>query len=128
ITRDFTEVLDAEKENNKQNEIDEKDKLLQMSTATLGIVGAIVAVIVVLVIILISKKKKGEQEEEETFSEINNLQEQLDNLQKEDDEDILRYITDSNERTLEDEVKIYAQDKPDQVKEIIKTWLNDEQQ
>jgi len=34
-------------------------------------------------------------------------------------------IVDGEDLSLEDEVRLYASDKPDQVTEIIKTWLNE---
>lgn len=123
ISKNFEEIINTEKD--KQEELDEKDKLLKMSTLVLGGVSILGVIILVLILIMRKRDKKLEETEVE-FSEINNLQERLDNLQNEDNENILKYISEDNERTLEDEVKIYAQEKPDQVKEIIKTWLNDE--
>lgn len=124
VNMKFNDVIEAEK--NKTNETNEKDNLLKMSTALLVSI-PIVGVIIILLLLLIKKKKKQKEEEllsTEKALEIDMLQSKLDNLQKEDDK--LRFISmDNEEKTLEDEVKIYATEKPEQVAEIIKTWLND---
>lgn len=105
--------------------------------AKLGKAVSIWAVVVISLIILylayryISNKKTNEILKEigknpNNPNNENALTEELENKAKTPTKKRRNYILgESDEMTLEEEVKLYASEKPDQVTEIIKTWLNE---
>ncbi|MGL5716028.1 MAG: flagellar M-ring protein FliF C-terminal domain-containing protein, partial [Paraclostridium sp.] len=105
--------------------------------AKLGKAVSIWAVVVISLIVLylayryISNKKTNEILKEigknpNNPNNENALTEELENKAKTPTKKRRNYILgESDEMTLEEEVKLYASEKPDQVTEIIKTWLNE---
>ena len=115
----------------------EEEKINMIKVAQIG---GLVAVLLAIAYIVYRKvnSKKSEQilEELSTTKDIikDNVKEEVaidddiefDNPYSKNIKKKRNYILgDSNEMTLEEEVKLYAAEKPDQVTEIIKTWLSE---
>ena len=102
-------------------EKEEANKILK----TVGyIVGVLILLIAIgLIIMFVMKKKSSKNEMQfDDESELDALNQKLEEIEK----NRVQYIEDSEETlTLEEEVKIYASDNPDQVRDLIKSWLNE---
>lgn len=117
-----------------KNEEEEKVNMIKIAQ-----IGGLVAVL--LAIAYIVYRKVNSKKSEQILEELSTTKDIIKDTVKEEvvDDDIefdnpysknikkkRNYILgDSNEMTLEEEVKLYAAEKPDQVTEIIKTWLSE---
>lgn len=90
--------------------------------------------VIVLVAVYILYKKINDKKSVKILKELKQDKEKLKNSQdnnevennNKNNKKKRNYILgDSDEMTLEEEVKLYASEKPDQVTEIIKTWLSE---
>lgn len=118
---DSAAKADAEKEFNSINDMLSKDKKNKMvlygSILLASILGAIISIIVIR-----RKKRKKALEEQESLLDIVIDDDSLN------DTEMLKPIDFgiSNVNThKEEEIKKYASEKPDQVVEIVKSWLAD---
>jgi flagellar M-ring protein FliF len=88
------------------------------------IVGAILLLIAIALItmFIIKKRNKNKDDDFDENAEIDLINQKLEEMEKnrlsngEEDEESI---------TLEEEVRIYASENPDQVTELIKSWLNE---
>ncbi|MEG2657280.1 MAG: flagellar basal-body MS-ring/collar protein FliF [Clostridium sp.] len=92
-------------------------------------VGAVVGLILIIVTILMvrSKKVKDEEEDEEA---VDRLDVTIGNQQLETAADLYKSLNldvETEKEKVMKEVKKYAEKKPEQVAEIIKSWLNEEE-
>lgn len=104
------QAMEAEEAANKRN----------MMIIIGGIVGAVV--IGLLVFIIIKRRKKKEEEDEQLFDTL------IDDtiIPKEPEAfDPIEFDKETENTHLENEIKKYATEKPEQVVEIIKAWLNE---
>lgn len=99
---------------------EEKEKLMSMyRNIAFAVVGLIITI---AVIIAIKKSKKSKYEEEENKSTIDTVI--GDTVPKEIQKfDPIDFENDDEKSHLEKEIKKYASDKPDQVAEIVKSWI-----
>lgn len=87
----------------------------------IGIIAGIVLIAIIVIILLI--RKKNTKDEDESLIDVVVGDEHITEPVKYDPID---FTTVQDEKThLENEIKKYAKDKPEQVVEIIKSWLND---
>lgn len=107
-----------------KKEIDEiKAQELKAKLFALGIFIGITLIALAIVYFMIIRKKKKEvdlyDDDDENLSDLETSV-TLDTVGGR-----VNRIIDDEELSLEDEVRLYASEKPDQVTEIIKTWLNE---
>ncbi|MDR3594003.1 flagellar basal-body MS-ring/collar protein FliF [Clostridium sp.] len=102
---------------NAQTAADSKNKMLVIA----GILGAIVLAVLIVGIIIFGRKRKKKKEEEaqllDTLIDDTIIPKELDNFEP------IEFEAKSKKSHLEDEIKKYATEKPEQVVEIIKSWL-----
>ena len=90
-------------------------------------IGASVLVLLITLII-IARKKKKKNEEEVIMEEENTLDAIIDD--EIDNTEVYKPVNfdePNNKQVLEDELKKYAKEKPDQVLEIIKSWISSDE-
>lgn len=110
-------------EDNAINAIKEDEGINKVLKMTAYIVaGLLVLIVILLVTMFILNKKKKSIEEFDEEAEIDLINQKLEEMEKtratnieDEQEDI----------TLEEEVRKYASDNPDQVTELINSWLNE---
>lgn len=111
----------TEEEMAAKKEKEEANNILK----TIGyVVGALLILIAIALGIMFAMKKKAKNKENmfDEDSELDVLNQKLEEIEK----NRLQYIEDSEETlTLEEEVKIYASENPEQVRDLIKNWLNE---
>lgn len=107
----------------------------------LGLIGAAVIAIVIFIIVTLKRRSKNDEEMEEGLGVPLEtpipLQVAMKNnppietpVEKENIEEVAATIADVEEEKkpdIQDEVKEYASKKPDQIAEIVKTWLADDE-
>ncbi|MBE6062719.1 MAG: flagellar basal body M-ring protein FliF [Clostridium butyricum] len=88
------------------------------------ILGGVAAAVLIglLIFIIIRRRKKKQEEEEQLFDTLID-----DTIVPKEPEtfDPIEFETETKNTHLENEIKKYATEKPDQVVEIIKSWLNE---
>ncbi|WP_304340574.1 flagellar basal-body MS-ring/collar protein FliF [Metaclostridioides mangenotii] len=118
--------FDPEGKAEAKKEIEEiKAQELKAKLLALGIFIVTSLIVLAAVYFLVIRKNKKQSEDEYDEDYDANL---IDSeSQSTFDETVGRAnrIVDGEDLSLEDEVRLYASDKPDQVTEIIKTWLNE---
>ena len=110
---------EAQKEFNSINELLEKENRNKMIIySVLGLLGLI---IIVVILILVRRKSKNNQEEKENLLDVVID----DRLSKENTEVMpsINFESINPKAHIENEIKKYATDKPDQVADIVKSWL-----
>lgn len=114
----------ADKQANALDKIKQDEGLNKMLKTTAYVVGALLLLIAAILVTMYIRKRK-EREMEEMFNdedEINLINQKLEEMEQ----NRLKYIEEDDESmTLEEEVKLYASENPDQVTELIKSWLNE---
>ena len=116
---DQTEAEEAEKlVEQMNNEIASKTKTRNI------IIGSIAAAIILglIIFLLIKRRKKKEEEEEQLLDTLID-----DTIVPKEPEtfDPIEFETQTKNSHLESEIKRYAKEKPEQVVEIIKSWMNE---
>ncbi len=110
---------------NNEGSLSEYEGIVNVLKSTAYIVGGLLLLImIILTIMYINKKRKDfiiDEDDDEDY-EIDLINKKLEEMEK----DRLINIEDEEENiTLEEEVRIYASENPDQVTELINSWLND---
>lgn len=121
VSMEFDPAAKAEREKELQamEKEAQMDKLFKIGTYV--IIATSVLIIILGAVLFISKRRKSKFEEDDQAN-MDLINAKLEELE----EKKLQFIdADDEELTLEEEVKIYATEKPDQVTEIIKKWLSD---
>lgn len=96
------------------------NKVIKMTAYVVG--GILVLIVILLVTMFILNKKKKSIEEFDEEAEIDLINQKLEEMEK----TRLTNIEDEQEDlTLEEEVRKYASENPDQVTELVKSWLNE---
>lgn len=108
-----------------QNEIDEINKLLAKEQKNKYIIYSVIGVIaiIILLFVLIARRKKATKDKEKE----NLLDVVIDDrdLAKEELAPTIDFESINPKAQVENEIKQYATEKPEQVAEIIKSWLNE---
>lgn len=137
LTFDNTDSKNAQKA--VQNMNAQLAKQNQMRTYIMSGIGAAALLLLIALIVIILKKKKNKEEEilEETqiIPPVKSIDEVIDDnvepktdIEKKTKKELNLGLDVVNEQMqLEDEIKKYAQKKPDQVVEIIKSWLSEDE-
>lgn len=115
-----TSLADKAQADIQQMNADEAAKKRNIMMIAAGIAAA--AVIGLLAFIIIKRRKKKEEEDEQLFDTL------IDDtiVPKEPESfDPIEFETQTQNTHLENEIKKYATEKPEQVVEIIKSWLNE---
>ena len=114
-------AAEALKEMKKAETKEKKEKIIMYSSI------AAVALVVLMTIILLKRRKKKEYEEIEEEEE-NTLDAVIDDeIDKTEVYKPVNFDEPNNKQALEDELKKYAKEKPDQVLEIIKSWISSDE-
>ncbi|MSR91073.1 flagellar basal-body MS-ring/collar protein FliF [Inconstantimicrobium porci] len=116
---------ELKKQVEQMNADEEKAKKTRLYTI-LGIVGAVLLILIIGTVIFLVKKNKNEEDEyeEEMESTIDTVI--GDDLEKEKAKfKSIDFDNDTEESHVEEEIKKYAKEKPDQVVDVIKSWLNE---
>ncbi|WP_294343050.1 flagellar basal-body MS-ring/collar protein FliF [uncultured Clostridium sp.] len=114
-------AAEALKEMKKAEAKEKKEKIIMYSSI------AAVALVVLMTIILLKRRKKKEYEEIEEEEE-NTLDAVIDDeIDKTEVYKPVNFDEPNNKQALEDELKKYAKEKPDQVLEIIKSWISSDE-
>lgn len=104
--------------------IKEDEGLSKILKITTYVVAGILLLIVILLVVMFIRKRR-ERNIEDIFDdedEISLINQKLEEMEQ----NRLKYIEEDEENiTLEDEVRNYASENPDQVTELIKSWLNE---
>lgn len=111
-----------------QAQLDEYNKSIEDSKRNKIIIASVIALIIIagIVVALIIRRRKNEEENEDNEDDESLLDVVID-----DDNDVTQQYEPidfevSNENShIEEEIKKYAKNKPEQVVEIIKSWLNE---
>lgn len=129
---DLLTVVGMEFNNDASNIFAETDTTGGISQETLsglimaGIAGLIALILIIILILVLSKKKKAKiaaiAAKEEAQEEEEDL---IAKLMRERELQFEREIAMDKELSLEDEVKLIATKSPEEVTELIKTWLSD---
>lgn len=110
---------EAQKEFNSINELLEKENRNKMIIySVLGLLGLI---IIVVILILVRRKSKNNQEEKENLLDV-----VIDDRLSNENTEVMPSINFESinpKAHIENEIKKYATDKPDQVADIVKSWL-----
>lgn len=123
VAMDFNMNLDN-KDNNKLDAIKEDEGIKKMLKITGYIVGALLLLLVAALTTMYIRKKK-DLNKEEVFDEENEI-DLINQKLEEMEQNRSKYIEEDEENiTLEDEVRNYASENPEQVTELIKSWLNE---
>lgn len=104
---------------NTQAAADSKNKTMIIA----GILGVIILVGLIAVIIIIGKKRRNKKEEEAQL--LDTLIDDTIIPKEPESFEPIEFETKSEKSHLENEIKKYAMEKPDQVVEIIKSWLSE---
>lgn len=110
--------------NDKPTGLTETQKMEKMLKTTAYVVGGLLLLIAIAIMIMfiIKKRNKNKDDEFDENSEIDMINEKLEEMEN----NRLNNIEEDEENiTLEEEVKIYASENPDQVTELINSWLNE---
>lgn len=119
--KDAEDQLAALKE---EEQVAKRNKIILIAI----IVGIVLAAVIVTIIVLIKKRKKPEDEE------LGEDEEQLLDVTIDDTQEIpqpqieftpIDFEVKTEKTHLEEEIKKYAKEKPEQVAEIVKSWLNE---
>ncbi|MBE6051355.1 MAG: flagellar basal body M-ring protein FliF [Clostridium sp.] len=88
-----------------------------------GIIGAAALIAVIIIIVLVKRRKEDEEEEEERLLDVvvNDQGIKDDTMQYAP----IEFEVPNEQVHLENEIKDYAKQKPDQVADIIKSWLSE---
>lgn len=117
-------INEANKQGNALDMIKEDKGLNKMLKITAYAVGGLLLLIAIVLITMYIRKKK-ERNMEEMFgdeAEMDLINKKLEEMEQ----DRLKFVDEDNENiTLEEEVRNYASENPDQVTELIKSWLNE---
>lgn len=115
---------DYAKSNNPLDAIKEDEGLVKVLKTTAYIVGAILLFIVIALItmFILKKRKRNKEDVFDDESEIDLINQKLEEMEKNRSNNIEQ---DEESVTLEEEVRIYASENPEQVTELIKSWLNE---
>lgn len=115
----------AMEEMKKAEELAQKEEIAKQIGFGFG------AILMLIVLILtIRKKNKKEKEGFEDINAVNSINTVIgDNIQPKPEQEFepIDFEGDDEKSHIENEVKKYAQDKPDQVAEIIKSWLAEDE-
>lgn len=115
---DNLSVVAMQFSNGQTNVVDNglaKEQLLKMFKNIGFIVGGIILLLVIVIVVLAYKNKKSEDIEED----MDDANDYIAKIVKE------KEIEKSKELNIEDEVKVIATNHPEEVTNLIKTWLND---
>ena len=104
---------------NAQIAAEERNKLILY-----GVIGLVV-VIAIIVLILIFKPKKAPKDKNDKLLDAVIGDEEAAEAAEPVKYDPINFETENESSHIENEIKKYATDKPEQVAEIIKSWLND---
>jgi flagellar M-ring protein FliF len=110
--------------NDKPTGLTETQKMEKMLKTTAYVVGGLLLLIAIAIMIMfiIKKRNKNKDDEFDENSEIDMINQKLEEMEN----NRLNNIEEDEESiTLEEEVKIYASENPDQVTELINSWLNE---
>ena len=123
----FDQTADEElkKQVEQMNKAEEEAKKKRLYTY-IGIGSAILLVIIGTIIAIAIKRRREEEEMEEEENEniINTVV--GDDLDKEKEEfKAIDFSNNIEESRIEEQVKRYAKEKPDQVVDVVKSWLNE---
>ena len=121
VSMEFDPAAKAEREKELQamEKEAQMDKLFKIGTYVIIATSVLIIALAIVLLIMKRKRAKLQDDDQNNMDLINAKLEELE-------EKKLQFIdADDEELTLEEEVKIYAAEKPDQVTEIIKTWLSD---
>jgi flagellar M-ring protein FliF len=109
----------------KAEELAKKEKIVKQ----IGFGFAAILMLIILIVI-IKKKNKKEKDEFETINAANGINTVIgDNIEPKPEQQFepINFEGDDEKSHIEKEVKKYAEDKPDQVAEIVKSWLAEDE-
>lgn len=115
------DIMDSAKAEMQKNELDQKKAMMEK-----GIAIAIASIIALIVLLIVYKKVWGKDEDDDDLLDETLESEILPNETEIEFEPIV--FEDNDQKThIESEVKKYAQSKPDQVADIVKSWLAEDE-
>jgi len=104
---------------NQQVATDERNKLILYGAIGLGVL------IVIIVLILVFKPKREHKSKKDKLLDVVIGDEELVTSDEPAKYNPINFETENESSHIENEIKKYATDKPEQVAEIIKSWLSD---
>lgn len=117
---DPTESENAQKQLEEYQAALEKEQMFTYIKWGAIALGGIILLIIIIVIIKKSTKKEEEEEEERLLDVVVG-----DNITEPEQYEPINFEVEDEKTHLEKEVKKYAQEKPEQVAEIVKSWLTE---
>lgn len=117
---------ELKKQVEQMNADEENAKKTRLYTI-IGIAGAAVLILIIGTVIFLIKRKKNDEDEEYEEDGESTIDTVIgDDLEKEKAKfKSIDFDNDTEESHVEEEIKKYAKDKPEQVVDVIKSWLNE---
>jgi flagellar M-ring protein FliF len=128
--------FDTTAQDNAKKDMDAMNKAEQLAKRNrlIAIIGGLAAVAVAAIVGVILWRRKKREEEEDLFDEemeepqpINEAAEDETQVKEKPKFKPVELETENEDVHLENEIKKYAKDKPDQVADIIKSWLAEDE-
>ena len=116
-------LMDSAKSELEKSELQSKKVSLEK-----GIAIAIAAIILLIIMLVVYKKVWDKEDDEEEDDELETMPyEGLESKEKEENFQPIVFETQTQNSHMESQVKKYAQNKPEQVADIIKSWLAEDE-
>ncbi|WP_138202647.1 flagellar basal-body MS-ring/collar protein FliF [Haloimpatiens lingqiaonensis] len=113
----------AKKDIEAMEKLKEKERLKKIIMGS--VVGAVLLLALIIALIIKTRKKKNEEEIDE---EVKGLDVVIgNNIQPKEAFESINFEEDNEKTHLEKEIKNYATEKPEQVAEIVKSWLTEDE-
>lgn len=121
--------FDKSLENKAKKDIEAMEKLKEKERLNkiimYSVMGVILLITLIIVLIVRNRKKRKEEELEE---EVNGIDVVIgDNVQPKEAFESINFEEDNEKTHLEREIQNYATEKPEQVAEIVKSWLTEDE-